>query len=84
MGMKRDHHRYELKDGREIVQFGITKRPPEIRETEHTGEGKRFTHMRVVGPAVTKETAEKWEEDSLATYRRSHGGKNPKYNKTSK
>ncbi len=32
MGNKRDHHRYELKDGREVVQFGITNRPPEIRE----------------------------------------------------
>ena len=66
------------------MQFGITNRPPEIREAEHRGKGKKFTRLLVVGPAVTKETAEKWEEDSLATYRRSHGGKNPKYNKTSK
>ena len=84
MAKKRDHYRYELKDGVKIVYIGITKRPPERREAEHRGERKRFTHMRVVGPAVTKETAEKWEEDRLAAYRQSHKGKNPKYNKTSK
>lgn len=73
-----------LKDSKEIVQFGITKRPPKSRAAEHRSEGRKFTHMLVVGPAVTRETAETWEEDSLAAYRRSHRGKNPKYSKTSK
>ncbi len=84
MGKKRDHHRYELKDGAKIVYIGITKRPPGRRQEEHRGERKRFTHMHLAGPTVTKETAEQWEEGRLAAYRRSHGGKNPKYNKTSK
>ncbi len=84
MAKKRNYHRYHLKDGKEIVQVGITRRPPEIREAEHRAGGKKFTRLRPVGPAVTKETAEKWEEDSLAAYRRSHRGKNPKYNKTGK
>ncbi len=83
MVKKRNYYRYHLKDGKEIVQFGITN-SPERREVEHKNERKKFTRLQVVGPSVTKETAERWEENSLATYRRGHKGKNPKYNKTSK
>ena len=77
---KRDHWRYELKNGHKIVYFGITD-DPERRETEHKSERKRFKRMNIVGPAVTQETAEQWEEKRLETYRRNHNGKNPKYNK---
>ena len=38
--------------------------------------------MAPVGPKVTEETARNWEQQSLETYRRNHGGNNPKYNKT--
>ena len=40
--------------------------------------------MQVVGPSVTKNVAEKWEEDSLAQFRGNHGGMNPRYNETDK
>ena len=83
MAKERNNYRYELKDGKKVVYKGYTNNP-ERRENEHEDEGKRFTHMNIVGPAVTKETAENWEEESLEAYRKSHNGKNPKYNKTSK
>ena len=78
---KRTHYRYELKDGRRVVYRGITN-DLERREREHRRGGKKFTHLQPVGPAVTMETAKEWEEQSLSTYRRHHGGKSPKYNKT--
>jgi predicted GIY-YIG superfamily endonuclease len=80
---KRNYHRYELKQGRKVVYRGITNNP-ERREEEHKDEGKRFSRMSIVGPTVTKESAEKWEEKSLEAYRENHRGKSPKYNETDK
>jgi len=79
----RNYHRYNLKQGHKVVYKGITNNP-ERREEQHKDEGKRFTKMQVVGPSVTKDAAEKWEEDSLAQFRGNHGGRNPKYNETNK
>jgi|GEM_PF-680046 len=76
---KRDTYRYELKDGRNVVYRGITK-DPDKRFDEHR-QDKRFTDMWIVGPAVSEKTARKWERQSLQSYRRSHRGKFPKYNK---
>ena len=83
MPKTRNHSRYELRDKGKIVYVGIT-RDPGRREEEHKGEGKRFGSMKVVGPAVTRDGAEKWEEERLEQYRKSHGGKNPRYNETDK
>lgn len=80
---KRNYCRYNLKDRHKIVYKGITK-DPEQREEQHRDEGKKFTHMQIFGPSVKKDTAEKWEEESLKQYRYDHGGKNPRYNKTDK
>ncbi|HID19680.1 MAG TPA: GIY-YIG nuclease family protein [Methanophagales archaeon] len=81
MAKKRNYYRYELRDHRRIVYVGVTDDPAR-REDEHKREGKRFTSMNIVRPAVTKNSAERWEEEKLEQYRRSHGGKNPRYNKT--
>lgn len=81
MSRPRNHYRYELRDHRKIVYFGITN-DPERRKEEHANDGVPFTTMNVVGPAITKQAAERWEEDRLASYRRSHGGRNPRYNET--
>jgi len=78
---KRNYNRYQLKDGQKVVYIGITN-DPERRVAEHQDEGKRFNRMNIVGPAVTKRSAENWEEESLEKYRRSHGGDNPRYNAT--
>jgi predicted GIY-YIG superfamily endonuclease len=76
---KRNYYRYELRERRRIVYIGITNNPKR-REDEHKSEGKRFTRMGIVGPAVTQASAEKWEAKRLEQYRRTHGGKNPRYN----
>lgn len=76
----RDTHRYILRDGRKIVQFGITNAPPD-RAEEHARDGKRFTSMTVVGPAVTRDSALDWERDRIETYQENHDGKRPRYNK---
>jgi hypothetical protein len=76
----RNTHRYVLRDGREIVQFGITNGPLD-RAREHVGDGKRFTSMTVVGPAVTRDSALDWERGRIEGYARNHGGQKPRYNK---
>lgn len=83
MAKKRDTYKYKELDGNKIVNIGITD-DPKRREGEHKSEGHKFTKMQIFGSAVSRESAEKWEEQELAKYRKSHGGKNPKYNKTSK
>lgn len=79
---KQNYHKYVLRKGREVVYKGIT-RDPERREEEHRDD-KNFSKMNTIGRAVTKKSAEAWEEQSLKSYRKSHKGKNPKYNKTKK
>ena len=76
----RDTYRYVLRDGRKIVQFGISNGPRD-RLNEHENDGKRFTTMAVVGPAVTREAALAWERKRIESYQQSHGGKKPQYNK---
>ena len=76
----RNTHRYILRDGREIVQFGISNGPLD-RAREHIGDGKRFTTMTVVGPSVSRDSALDWERDRIETYQQNHGGKRPRYNK---
>jgi hypothetical protein len=69
-----------LRDGREIVQFGITNGSVD-RAQEHLRSGKRFTTMTVEGPAVTRDTALDWERNRIETYQANHGGRRPRYNK---
>jgi hypothetical protein len=76
----RDTYRYVLRDGRDVVQYGISDHP-EVRAYEHELQGKRFTGLSVVGPAVTRESAQDWERDMIEAYQRSHEGKKPRYNK---
>lgn len=77
----RDHYRYELRDRRKKVYIGITK-DPERRMAEHLNEGKSFSKMVLVGPRVTENSARDWEQSSLDSFRRGHGGRNPRHNKT--
>jgi predicted GIY-YIG superfamily endonuclease len=77
---RRDKYRYELRYGRKIVYFGTTN-DPERRVFEHVDSGKRFTHMNVVGPAVTRDSALDWEDDKLDGYARTHRGYLPRYNR---
>lgn len=74
----RDTYRYVLRDGTDIVQYGITN-DPEARANEQSH--KRFTSMTIVGPAVTRESALQWERTRIEEYCRAHGGDRPRYNK---
>lgn len=77
---KRDSYRYELRKGHEIVYFGVSNNP-ERRAAEHLYEGKRFTHMNVTGPVVTRNSAMDWEEEKRDGYARNHRGYLPRYNR---
>ena len=76
----RNYYRYELKYGNKVVYIGITNNPNR-REAEHNNDGKKFTRFSIIGPAVTQDSADSWEESRLATYCKNHGGNTPKYNK---
>jgi len=76
----RDTYRYVLRDGRNIVQYGVSD-DPDARAIEHSGDRKRFTSITVVGPAVTRESALQWERTRIEEYCQTHGGKKPRYNK---
>ncbi|MBQ9439986.1 MAG: GIY-YIG nuclease family protein [Paludibacteraceae bacterium] len=75
---KRNMTRYELRDGNKVVYVGITN-DPERRSQEHSVD-KDFTRLVPIGPKVSPETAERWEEDRIATYKKNHHGNRPKYN----
>lgn len=80
MSKKRDTFTYDLKIGNEVVYRGTTN-DPERREKQHRREGKRFTRLVKTSRRMTEEGARKKESENLERYRRSHGGRNPKYNK---
>lgn len=75
----RDTNKYELMDGNKVVYVGITN-DLERREAEHRSEGMQFTSITKVGNVTTRDAAEKWEEERIATYKQSHNGQRPKYN----
>jgi predicted GIY-YIG superfamily endonuclease len=78
---KRETYNYNLKQGRKVVYKGTTNNL-EKREQEHRNSGKRFDKIEKVGRVKTETGARKTEAKQLATYRKNHGGNNPKYNKT--
>ena len=52
----RDNYRYELVDGRQIVYVSRSNEPRDRLE-QHARDGKEFTRMNVVGPAVSEDSA---------------------------
>ena len=79
---KRNTVTYELKEGNKVVYKGTTKNP-ESREKQHRQEGKKFSSLEITSRQMTEEGAIKKEQKELQTYRKTHQGKNPKYNKDS-
>ena len=75
----RDTVTYDLKQGRKVVYRGTTN-DPDRRAQEHKSQGKNFDRLVVTSRRMTEEGARKKEEENLARYRKSHGGKNPRYN----
>lgn len=80
MAKSRDTFTYDLKVGNKVVYRGTTNNA-ERREREHREDGVRFDKLVKTSVSMTKEGAKKQESKNLETYRRSHGGRNPKYNK---
>jgi len=77
---KNDTVTYQLKHDRKVVYIGTTTDPVQ-REQKHRAEGKRFTKLAVTSRRMTEDGAKKKRIEHLEAYRRSHDGKNPKYNK---
>lgn len=77
---KRDTYKYLLVDGNEVVYIGITN-DLERREAEHRSEGMQFTRIVKIGNITTRDAAEDWEAERIATYKQSHNGQRPKYNR---
>lgn len=77
---ERDTFRYVLRDGHEVVMYGVSD-DPEARLEEHQRNHRRELTMTVEGPAVTRESALAWERARIEQYCRTHGGERPRYNK---
>jgi predicted GIY-YIG superfamily endonuclease len=75
----RDHYRYELRRGGKIIYIGITNNP-DRRKSEHRSKGKYFASMTILGSAVTRESAQRWERKRLDQYAKNHRGSLPEYN----
>jgi len=79
MQRPRDTWLYELKDGNEIVDYGVTNNP-DRRVIEQANSGKKFMHLNIISVALTRESAETRETKAIQRYQRQHGGRPPKYN----
>lgn len=75
----RDTWLYELKDGNEIVYYGVSGDPDE-RAIQHANSGKEFTHINIKSVALTRASAEDREKQEIQRYQRQHGGRPPRYN----
>lgn len=64
----------------ETLYIGTTN-DPERREQEHRNKGWRFRSLETQSCALSKESAATREQEAIATYKRNHDGKRPKYNK---
>lgn len=76
---KRNVVNYTLRQGRKTVYKGITNNPAR-RRAEHKRSGKRFTRM-TTGVKISMKTARKRETVGITSYKRSHRGRRPRYNK---
>ena len=77
---KQKSQTYALYNGRKKVYIGEAANP-EQRAEQHREEGKVFTRVDTTSRRMLKTNAREREADQLESYRRSHSGKNPKYNK---
>ena len=76
---ERDTIKYQIKDGNEIVYYGITN-DLERREQEHRSEGMDFTSIEKIGNVTTRDAASDWEEERIKHYMSQHSGRRPRYN----
>ena len=76
---KRGYYVYVLRDGPEIVYYGITHdRERSILEQKHLN--KQWTNYSIVKGPLHRDHAEIEEKSIINFYQGSHGGKLPRYN----
>ena len=68
--------------GNRVVYRGVTSQEIEERAEQHRRQGKRFDRIIPTSRRMTRDGAERREEENLERYRRGHGGRNPFYNET--
>ena len=80
----RDTVTYDLVRGRgnQVVYRGTTSQELEDRAGQHRSAGKGFDRIVPTSRRMTEEGARRRETENLERYRRSHGGRNPRYNET--
>ncbi len=61
--------------------IGVTNNPSR-RNSEHSGSGKKYSHLVVTSGPLTRGEAERRETRNLTSYKKATG-KRPRYNKTS-
>ena len=79
MSKPRKTRTYALYDGREKVYIGESNNL-ERRAQDHKKDALEFTRIVTTSIAMTKPGAQSKEADQLEAFRRSHGGRNPRYN----
>lgn len=84
MTKPRDTVTYDLVrgQGNRIVYRGMTSQDLEQRAAQHRAEGKKFDRIVQTSRRMTNDGARRREQENLARYRRSHGGRSPWYNET--
>ncbi len=73
MSEKRDIFRYELLNGDETVAVGTSHSPHRVVR-DYSADGLEVSDVRIIGPAISRETAENWVEQRLDKYRRENDG----------
>ena len=68
--------------GNRVVYRGITTQDLDKRAAQHRANEKKFDRIVPTSRRMTEEGARRHEEENLARYRQSHGGRNPFYNET--
>jgi hypothetical protein len=77
---KRDTYLYAMRDHYKVVQYGMTKNP-DVREFDHRRDGKRFTNITFDMQPRTRDNAKTEETRRINTYKSTHNGRKPRYNK---
>lgn len=76
---KRKYYLYVLRDGREVVYYGVTQdRERSVLEQEHMN--KHWTNYSIIKGLFQRDHAEREEKNLISFYQDSHEGKLPKYN----
>lgn len=78
---KREFFTYVLKNGNQTVYIGKAN-DINTAEQRHKDNGKKFTKIVKTSVNMKEESAFNRETENLEKFRKTHKGKNPKYNKT--